>query len=222
MNPRALSLLLIFITFVTGCAPRLIAPSESEKLSLLLLEYPVINEATCSSFLAKLLAATTSSGSKPMRILLIDSVSPMALTPQPHVVVVSKGLLIAFENEGEAFFTIAHEVAHTELQHHKHPSLFGWLEPMPSRKEMELAADDLALTRLARTGYPAEDALAALTKAYNLSPSNDPAHSSEYPLLSERIAALLPRIAELAQEKFPRAVSHREYQECRANMARRR
>jgi Zn-dependent protease with chaperone function len=218
MKSAALSLVSLFVTFIIGCTPTSLGSSDSATLSLLLAEYPVRHDATCSSVLARLLAATTASGSEPMRIILIDSSSPMALTPQPTVIVVSTGLLRAFEAEGEAFFTMAHEAAHTELGHHRSSSIFSWLQPTLTRKEMELEADALALKRLARAGYPTSDALAALKKAYNLSSSIEESSSSEYPLLSERVSALVPQLALLAPRNFARTVGHREYQECRATL----
>jgi predicted Zn-dependent protease len=220
MTRFILSLLPLVATLAVGCAPASMRLSDPEKLSLLLAEYPAVHDPTCASFLTQLITTATSDGATPMRVLTIDSPAPIVLTPQPGLVVVSKKLITVFENEGEVFFMLAHEVAHTELKHHERPADSFSSLWVPTRKEIELEADTVALQRLVRAGYAPHDAIAALKRAYELSAATEPAQSVEYPSLPERIEALLPQLSRLPSSRFLGAVSHREYQQCRANLLR--
>lgn len=218
------ALMLVGSILFVGCAltaPRPLSPSEHA--SLLIAEYGELQVAPCTATIARLatLASTNGSTNTPQRILVLNTATPLALSPSPGLLVLSKGALLLLPTEAELFFIIAHEVGHAELGHHSSSSRATSSHFSSFKRELELAADAYALKHLLSAGYPLTAALTALQRAdaSAIRATSESDIFSDYPSLKERTQSLVVLSQSLLaeQHKAPLApLERRDYQECRA------
>lgn len=211
---------LVGLLSLVGCTltPRALSPSEHA--AMLIAEYGEVHVQTCATTIERLARKATPSEHQTPRILVLDTETPLALSPTPGLLVLSKGMLLLLPTEAEAFFIIAHEIGHAELGHHRSSST-----DIPSKsssfiRELELAADTYALKHLLSAGYPLTAAVTALQRA-DVAATNGATQDgriSDYPSLNERTQSLVQLSPALLaeQRKAPLAsLEHRDYQECR-------
>jgi predicted Zn-dependent protease len=125
-------------------------------------------------------------------ITLLASLKPVALAPNPGVILISQGMLRVVANEAELAFVLAHEMAHQQLDH---TDLQVDKLSSSARKELELAADQRAIAVMAAAGYDPRAAFSALQRTDLQSRAHEPSShaltTSNYPDLDERQNAAL-------------------------------
>ena len=132
--------------------------------------------------------------------LVLESSDPLALSLGSGYVVLSKGLILNLDTEGQLFFVIAHEIAHHELGHSKITD-----ETSP---KLELQADAFAMKALIRAGYSATEGLSSVMK---LSKHPNFRHSDSYPHLETRILELRRTAASNSELPPTRLRSNRQF-----------
>lgn len=190
---------------------------------MLIAEYGEVRLEKCSAALSRLASRALVNKAPIPRILLLDTDTPLALSPAPGLLVLSKGMLLLLPSEAEVFFIIAHELGHSELGHHSGSKSSGSIQPSSFKRELELSADAYALERLLSAGYPVTAAFTALQRAYGEALTTSPQHGppSDYPSVNERIQSLMQHSVALlaAQREAPvGAFEHRDFQECRGEL----
>lgn len=93
------------------------------------------------------------------KITLLTTQKPIALSTSGGEVFISRGLVHQLQDEGSLLFVLAHEFAHSLLEHHTNSN------PEPS---FEFSADAIALSIITQAGYSPQSAIHALTDAYGI------------------------------------------------------
>lgn len=132
---------------------------------------------------------------------------------------ISRGLLVTMANEAELAFVLAHETAHTILQHHA-PYLSADdscsnATHIATSPEIELAADKLAVGIMAAAGYDPRAAIPAITRIYHAA---QPPGMTNYPTLKNRVSTVEQAIYNSGWQP-PGTNDRREFQKLRQRLA---
>lgn len=121
---------------------------------------------------------------------ILDTDEPIAVSPGPGLMFISRGLIVRLQNEVELAFVMSHEMAHQSLEHFSDED-----HSQHSASRRELDADRFALGLVALAGYDIRLVPGALFHAYaERSSQGQPAH----PSLESRIKALQTAIRDSA------------------------
>ncbi|MBN8548304.1 MAG: M48 family metallopeptidase [Deltaproteobacteria bacterium] len=125
-------------------------------------------------------------GAAQTQIVLLNGAYPMAGTPGPGFLVISRGLVLRLSNEGELAFVVAHEMSHQILGHAISPE-----QSAEERQELELEADRHAVAMIAVAGYDPRVSVGALLHSAQSGElwEKEP-RSPDHPALQERIQAV--------------------------------
>jgi predicted Zn-dependent protease len=207
---------------LVGCTSKNRPLSSSEHAGLLIAEYGELQLAPCAAAISRLtkLALEKENPGASSRVLLLNTASPLALSPSPGLLVLSKGMLLLLPTEAEAFFIIAHEVGHAELGHHNESQNTSLTRPVANKRELELSADTYALKRLLSSGYLLRAAISALQRVdgESILESGHYGATAAYPSVHERVQSLVQQSGALLGSQDGAsavALEHRDYQECR-------
>lgn len=125
-------------------------------------------------------------------IVISASKSPTAFLYGKNGVIITAGLLNLMNNEDELAFVIAHELAHSTLNHIN--IVQNASTSANKRQELELEADNRAIDVILNKGYSPYPALNLLTKLNNINNSNnleglinDKIKSNNYPNIRARL-----------------------------------
>jgi predicted Zn-dependent protease len=224
LHKHRIALASVVLLIFAGCAvPNPRSLSASEHASLFTAEYGEVTNPHCYAALVRLVGLSMSSSRAAPRLLLVNTGSALALSPSPDLVVISRGMIELLPTEGELLFIMAHEIGHSELEHHTRSPESAFALSTRSVQEQEISADGFALARLTGAGYPATTAISALQRTYT-APSNLKAlaSSSEYPSLTDRTSAILHQASSnqsaLLTSRPRPPIEHREYRQCRAEL----
>lgn len=151
-------------------------------------QYGVLTSTNLDRYLGNLADQINSTTSPilhpPPSILVLNSEKPFAFTAGSHYVLLSKGLLCNIPVEDELAFVIAHEMGHQKLNHQKIISA-GTDVAQSDKSDLELEADEFALSALVRIGLNPMSALHIFERA-SLSPWT--LTDSSYPDISTRLS----------------------------------
>jgi predicted Zn-dependent protease len=178
------------LSFVVGCAssshnrPRDNASAESLAL---LHGYDIISSRAADAVLSELssklqvsLDRASETDLEMPQIFLVRSPICLALS-QDGILLISDHLLVNLDHVAELAFIVAHETAHTVLQHDAHNSSTGY------KHDMEIEADHVGLGLVALAGYNPWYSIDALIKAYSC---NYWASTKSHPSLQARSDAM--------------------------------
>ena len=146
--------------------------------------YGTVQDSLCDQHFKTLLTRLVGTPARSLKVVVLDTSDPIALSPGNNTIIVSRGLLMLFTNEAELSFTIAHEAGHYALQHHEMGLPVGG--DSSERRDLESEADAFAISAMAQAGYDSSYAVSALTAVYNH--VKDRGMTAEYPSLYERIS----------------------------------
>ena len=227
--PRLLPFL-FFVVVVNGsigCSPyRGSNLSEADsfarginKVSNLVTRYGELNVPVCGDQFKLVLERLGISDQNGYTVRILATNQPAAFSPGAKVILLSRGLIRLLSSESQAAFVLAHELSHYQLGHVEEASQMGLANEEPSiewRKELEIAADQRALSLLMRGGYETTEAIAALQTVYrHVKGSNERAL---YPSLVERITAISHQITAARSHLGPGTVTRRDFTRCRQSL----
>lgn len=169
-------ILLVILSYVTGCSYSSLKNSPTERSSL----------ATTQQLVSKFGTYPTNpilnriSSNLRKAIKMNDAVSISVLATNTHIaastesgqILISKGLLMDLKTEAQLAFVLAHELSHLKLNHFD----------ANQSSSVEEEADKLALIACYRAGYGIKTSLKALNLPYN--------HTSIHLSSSERLKNL--------------------------------
>lgn len=117
------------------------------------------------------------------RTILLNTRLPLAASAGGGIILLSRGIVQALQNEAELAFVIAHEMAHHQLGHAEFDT--GPVHIDNHDEDSELEADRFAVAVMAAAGYDPHLAVTALKNAYRFS-SRYLDESRKYPALEKR------------------------------------
>lgn len=131
---------------------------------------------------SKLVSGNSKFNGRPIRVSILNSANPLALSSPSGEILLSAGLVKNFSSESQLAFILAHEIAHVEHGHTVASA--DPAEAFSISQELELEADRLGLEIIMQRGYDPRQAILALAQIYRLSGVNVDAHS--HPDFSKR------------------------------------
>lgn len=188
----------------------------------LIRQYGHISGSPFDQYLTHLTKKLVDGSSQPMKepirpvrcqTLLLNTSTVFALSLANGSIMISKGLFLRLSNEAELAFVIAHELAHTYLNHFQKGDFKN------SRKireiEYELAADKQALKTVVSAGYEPRAAVGALSKAYSSSPSWADSKQDQEEFLKMRSQAVI-RAIKRSNRRTLALTDHRDFRKISA------
>jgi Zn-dependent protease with chaperone function len=154
------------------------------------------------------LAPPMAEGGPVLRVLVLADVERNAFALPDGTIVVALPLLVAFENEAQLAFVLAHEIVHVARRHSLLSARYDALtashvERMRMSRRTEAEADRGAIRLMLAAGYDPGEAIPALRHIHAASPGEDDRVRawSSHEDLPFRLAALRPEIALHRPEK---------------------
>ena len=194
---------LFFISALSSCSrpPTAPQPPLTEYATSLALinelnkTYGALNDPGVEVYLdelaSRLCSTRCAAGVQHLTFHLLHTEKPVAYSLPSSTIVISKGLLVTVQSEGELAFVLGHEIAHSALHH-------PWLHQGTTLSDVDIsryeaAADRTGLEIMLEAGYDPKEAPYALLHIYQslvrFAGSNKTA-DDRYPPLSERISSL--------------------------------
>jgi predicted Zn-dependent protease len=210
--------LVVCFLFFSGCSPTHPPVNQAAALARsdeLVARYGQVLNPGCQVYLNDVLARTVGRTATNLDVILLNTDSPLALSPGANRILISRGLIRLFSSEAEMVFMLVHEVGHYALGHHELMTGLAPDEAFSARKDLELAADRFAITAMIRSGYDPTLSVQALNDVYRR--IKQTTQDGEYPTLQERISNLATTL--LKEHQFGGGIADRRvYQECRAQL----
>lgn len=157
------SLILAESCFLWGCSTTTNQHKGNPALErrIILERYPIYESDPHPTNLVKLSETIRKVGpfEKGPVVTLLATTTPIAISNSGGEVFISRGLVKQLKDDGSLLFIIAHEYAHTLLNHHTRAE---------ADASFEYEADAVALDLITRAGYPPKTAVRALTDAYGV------------------------------------------------------
>ena len=203
--PRYSSALLVLLVVSMALCSCSSSPVQRYSASLhtrrLIARYGILDSSRTHPYLSQLARRLGNAESKQQtfpEIILLDAEDAFAFSGTPPSILLSRGLLRLLKSEDELAFIVAHEFAHTALDHTKRLEESGDPESV-NLKALELEADQYAAEMLLRAGYQGDSIPLLLVRAH------DALHSAQstasHPELSLRIARVQEAMA--GQQQLP-------------------
>jgi predicted Zn-dependent protease len=219
MGMRYSALFLLCCTLLWGCSPRKLTSDAAHhraagQTAELQRRYGELHDRGAELYVRMIVERLVQNHPQPAvasaryRIVLLNTLEPVAAAPGNSTVILSRGLLLQLSNEAELAFILAHELGHEILGH----TLEVDRSP-ETRQTFELAADRFGLGLVALAGYdprPAVQALAHLQRTNDLW-STDP----NYPDFVHRLAGLQTAI-HTSHWQPPGTVDRRDFRKLHA------
>lgn len=186
------------------------------KVGELVSRYGELRAPQCHEQFKQVLERLGYSDTSGYTIRILSTTQPAAFSPGAKVILLSRGLIRLLHSESQIAFVIAHELSHYNLGHVEDVSHLGSEQSSTWRKELEISADQKALTLLVQGGYEPTEAVTALQAVYkNIQESNERAL---YPSLVERITAISQQIASARIALGPGTINRRDFTRCRQSL----
>jgi predicted Zn-dependent protease len=186
------------------------------KVGGLVSRYGELHAPQCNEQFKQIMERLGYSDQSGYTIRILSTNQPAAFSPGAKVILLSRGLVRLLNSESQVAFVIAHELSHYHLGHVEEASHIGSEQSSEWRKDLEIAADQKALTLLVRGGYETTEAVAALQTVYkHVQGSNEKAI---YPSLVERITAISQQIASARSAIGPGTINRRDFTRCRQSL----
>lgn len=147
-----------------------------------------------------------------VQFVVLNTDLKLAGTPGGGFIVLSKGLILSLQNEGELAFVVAHELSHLLLRHPVSSALAS-----EERYEFEEQADRYALGLIALAGYDPRVFAGALEHSAGADLFDSNQSSPDYPKVHDRIAGLQSLLAETHWSP-PGTVDRRDFQLLRKSL----
>ena len=147
-------------------------------------------------------------------IVLLNTRYPIAASAGGGVVMISKGVVNALQNEAELAFILAHEMSHQYLNH-RPPAIDGFFPEMDEKIELE--ADRLAAAAMSVAGYDPRYAITALKNTYHYAGSLI-SEKKDYPSLEKRVKEISSLISSSGWQP-PGTVNRREFVDFRKSLS---
>ena len=189
--------LISFLLLASSCAPAPIKPQEANLATYrsvqdLVGQYGQVSGKFENQYLAYVVERLTRAlppkeiASAQTQVVLLADPYPLAGTPGRGFILVSKGLVLRLQNEGELAFVLAHEMSHQILGHS-----ISAEQSSSERQEFELEADRHAVAMIAVAGYDPRVCVGALLHSADSSAfwETEP-KNPDHPALQERIEAV--------------------------------
>lgn len=141
-------------------------------------------------------------------ITVLRSAPPMAFSPGPGIIAISRTLIMRLKNEAELAFILAHELSHQILGH----KIGATFDP-----KLELEADSSATKILIRAGYDPRAGAEALLNSYDLSEMASNRSTATHPQPTARVSEVWNVIHESGWRP-PGSIDRRDFHLFKGNL----